>query len=123
MAILLDTCILIDYSKNHPGAVEYLDNLQTSPAVSALTITEILTGIRNKREKELFLTLFNLWEVFPVTHGIAELAGFYRQTYYKSHHLGVVDAIIAATAEKNNVVIITLNIKDFPMYKNLCSPY
>lgn len=54
MAILLDTCILIDYSKNLPGAVEYLDNLQTSPAVSALTVTEILTGIRNKREKELF---------------------------------------------------------------------
>ena len=123
MALLLDTCILIDYSKNHSGAVEYLDNLQLPPAVSALTVTEILTGIRNKREKELFLALFNLWEVFPVTHEIAELAGFYRQIYFKSHHVGVVDAIIAATAEKNNAQIATLNIKDFPMIKNLSRPY
>ena len=123
MTLLLDTCILIDYSKNHSGAVGYLDNLQIPPAVSALTVTEILTGIRNKREKELFLTLFNLWEVFPVTYEIAELAGFYRQMYFKSHHIGVVDAIIAATAETNNAQIATLNTKDFPMIKNLSRPY
>ena len=123
MAILLDTCILIDYSKNHYGAVEYLDNLQNPPAVSALTVTEILTGIRNKREKKLFLTLFNIWDVFPVTHVIAELAGYYRQTYFKSHHIGVVDVIMAATTEKNNAQIVTLNIKDFPMIKNLSRPY
>ena len=123
MTLLLDTCIFIDYSKNHSGAVGYLDNLQIPPAVSALTVTEILTGIRNKREKELFLTLFNLWEVFPVTYEIAELAGFYRQMYFKSHHIGVVDAIIAATAETNNAQIATLNIKDFPMIKNLSRPY
>lgn len=123
MTILLDTCILIDYSKNHLKAIKYLDNLQNPPAVSALTVTEILTGIRNKREQELFLTLFNLWEVLPVTHEIAELAGLYRQTYFKSHRIGVVDAIIASTAEKNKIQIATLNIKDFPMIKNLSSPY
>ncbi len=123
MVLLLDTCILIDYSKNYSGAVSYLDSLQKPPAISALTVTEILTGIRNKREKELFLTLFNLWEVFPVTHEIAELAGSYRQMYYKSHRIGVVDAIIAATAERNIAQIASLNIKDFPMIKNLCRPY
>lgn len=123
MTILLDTCILIDYSKNHPDAVKYLDKLQSPPAVSALTVTGILTGVRNKREKELFLALFNLWLVFPVTYGIAELAGYYRQAYFKSHHIGVVDAIIAATAEKNNAQIITFNIKDFPMINNLNRPY
>lgn len=123
MLILLDTCILIDYSKDHVGAAGYLEKLQNPPAVSALTVTEILTGVRNKHEKELFLTLFNLWEVLPVTHEIAELAGFYRQTYFKSHNVGVVDAIIAATAEKNNAQIATLNIKDFPMIKDLARPY
>lgn len=70
--------------------------MQKPPAISALTVTEILTGIKNKREKELFLTLFNLWEVFPVTHEIAELAGSYRQVYYKSHGISVVETIISA---------------------------
>lgn len=123
MTLLLDTCILIDYSKNHSGAVQYLDKLQSPLAVSALTVTEILTGTRNKREKKLFLTLFNLWLVFPVTYEIADLAGYYRQAYFKSHRIGVVDAIIAATAEKNNAQIITLNIKDFPMINSLNRPY
>lgn len=123
MVLLPDACILIDYSKNHSGAVKYSDKLQSPTAVSALTVTEILTGVRNKREKELFLTLLNLWVIFPVTYEIAELAGYYRQAYFKSHHIGVVDAIIAATAEKNNAQIITLNIKDFPMINNLNRPY
>jgi predicted nucleic acid-binding protein len=121
--ILIDTCILIDYSKNHTHAINYLEQLAQPPAISALTVTEIMTGIRNTREQQLFADLFNVFKVLSVTYEIAEQAGLYRQRYFKSHQVGVVDAIIAATAVIHALEIVTLNIKHFPMIQGIVKPY
>ncbi len=121
--IIIDTCLLIDYSKNHTHANNYLEQLVQPPAISALTVTEIMTGIRNTREQKLFADLFSVFEVLQVTHEIAEQAGLYRQRYFKSHHVGVVDTIIAATAVTHTLEIVTLNIKHFPMTQAIVKPY
>ena len=121
--VLIDTCILIDYSKNNTHAIDYFENLVQPPAVSALTVTEIMTGIRNTREQQLFSNLFQMFNVMPVTYEIAEQAGLYRQCYFKSHHVGVVDAIIAATVNLHTLELVTLNIKHFPMIQGLVKAY
>ncbi len=121
--VLIYTCILIDYSKNNANTIDYFENLVQPPAVSALTVTGIMTGIRNTREQQLFSNLFQVFNVMPVTHEIAEHAGLYRQRYFKSHHVGVVDAIIAATANLHTLELVTLNIKHFPMIQGLVKAY
>jgi len=68
---LLDTCILIDFSRGNPQAQTFMESLEVAPCLSALTVTEILAGVRNKRERSLFDNLFGLWEIFPVSAEIA----------------------------------------------------
>lgn len=52
--------------------------------------------------------------VFDVDRKIAELAGFYRRSI-KSHHLELDDCFIAATCIQKKAVLITGNIKHYPM--------
>ena len=121
--ILLDSCILIDYSKGKPEAFEWVDALQRPPMISTLTMTEVIAGIRNKREKELFARLFSIWQIIEVTPEIASLGGDYLQQYRKNHGTDLVDAIIAATARHQKAELVTLNVKHFPMIKGLKAPY
>lgn len=120
---LLDTCILIDYSRGNPATQMFMETLITTPCISALTITEILAGIRNKREQQLFENLFNAWEILPVTHEIAELGGKLLNQYMKSHGTDLVDGILAATAQIHQLELVTCNLKHFPMFPQLTAPY
>jgi hypothetical protein len=38
---LLDSCIVIDYLREHPPAVRYIRTLATEPLLSAVTIAEV----------------------------------------------------------------------------------
>lgn len=95
----------------------------TTPCVSALTVTEILAGVRNKREQQLFENLFNAWEILPVTHEIAELGGKLLNQYMRSHGTDLVDGILAATAQIHQLELVTCNLKHFPMFPQLTAPY
>lgn len=120
---LLDTCILIDYSRSKVGAVNFIDSLLIAPALSALTVTEILTGIRNKREQKLFDNFFSFCTIVPVSIEIAEQAGHLLNKYMKSHGSDLVDGILAATAMDQQLELVTCNLKHFPMFPQLKAPY
>ncbi len=87
MVYLLDSCVLIDYSRGHIGATDFLDSLQSSPVISALTLTEVLSGVRNTREERLFDELFSAIEAIPVDAAVAHLASEYLRQYRRSHNL------------------------------------
>ena len=120
---LLDTCILIDFSRGNPLAEAFMDSLEVAPCLSALTVTEILAGVRNKRERSLFDNLFGLWEILPVTPDIAAAGGHLLNQYMKSHGTDLVDGIIAATAQAHGLEVVTCNLKHFPMFPGLKAPY
>jgi len=50
-------------------------------------------------------------------------AGFLKREYFKSHNLGMADCLIASTAIAGNAKLKTLNVKHFPMFKNLEAAY
>ena len=54
-------------------------------------------------------------EIINVDPIIAKLAGSYRIEYLKSHQLSIPDAIIAASAKIKGAILITKNLKHFPM--------
>jgi predicted nucleic acid-binding protein len=54
---------------------------------------------------------------------IAVTGGLFRRTFLKSHNIGIADAVIAATAETERGIVVTLNRKHFPMFSNVIVPY
>jgi predicted nucleic acid-binding protein len=51
------------------------------------------------------------------------LREFLKARYGKSHGVGLVDALIAATAKLHGYRLVTLNKKHFPMLDNVLIPY
>lgn len=116
---LLDTCILIDYFRGNENAVQFLGNLDNPPYISSLTVAELYAGVREGKERT---QLDNLMQYLPVIPLDSKTAA-YRRQYGKSHGVGIVDALLAASAELNNVTLVTRNLKHFPMIDNIYCPY
>ena len=51
IAWLLDTCVVIDYLRDRPEAVEFIRRASDRPAVSAITAAELFAGARTTSEE------------------------------------------------------------------------
>lgn len=122
---LIDTDILIDYFKNVPGAVSFLEKIIENSVcyISVITVAELYAGVREGKERELIEKFLEIFKLIFVDDTIAKKGGLYRREYGKSHGTGLADALIAASAEENNCKLVTLNQKHFPMLKNKFIPY
>lgn len=121
--LLLDTCILIDYLRDKQEADAFITGLSQTPFLSAMTVAELYAGVREGEERELLDGALDLFHVIPVSEEIAKKGGLYRRTYHGSHGVGLIDAVIATTAEYLGADLITLNKKHFPMLSRLIVPY
>ena len=121
--LLLDTDVLIDFLRSRAEAISYLESLPEPPLISTVTVAELYAGIREGAERQSLENLVNKLKVILVTKEIAVRGGLFRRDYYKSHGTGIIDAIIAATAETENATLVTLNNKHFPMLSNVFVPY
>jgi predicted nucleic acid-binding protein len=55
-----------------------------------------------------------------VTDAIARRAGEHLRRFRRSHSgIDLVDVVVAATAEAYDVPLLTLNVRHFPMFKEL----
>lgn len=120
---LLDTCVVIDYLRQEDSAVSYIHQLPAIPQLSSITIMELYAGIKGRREQRRIETMINHSLVLDITHEIGVKSGEYLKKYRPSHGVGAIDALIAATAEIHGLELATLNLKHFPMFKNLERPY
>lgn len=120
--MLLDIDVLIDYLRGAPKAVSYLKQLSQPLAISCLTVAELYAGVREDQERKTLDQLISLFEVLDINGIIAARGGVMRRDYGKSHGTGLVDALIAATAEYHQTSLVTLNAKHYPMLKPLV-PY
>lgn len=121
--MLLDTCVLIDVLRGNEAALTFVSELPGIPSLSVITVTEIMAGVRNARERKLFEQFANACEAVPIDLEIAALAGRYVNQYRKSHGVDPIDALIAATAKVKGLPLATLNLKHFPMLQGLKRPY
>ncbi len=126
MTILVDTSVLIDHLRGDEaaqralvGAVEQGERL----ACSVVTKVEVLAGMR-PGEEPATRRLLDALDWIDVDDGIAERAGAMANRYLRSHPgVDPIDFIIAATAEQHDAALWTRNIKHFPMFADLRSPY
>ena len=126
MAIIVDTSVLIDHLRGEETAREALRGAAAAGerlAASVLTKVEVLAGMRVPEERTTRRLLDSL-DWIAVDDEIAERAGALANRYLPSHPgVDPVDSVIAATAERIDARLWTRNVRHFPMFPELESPY
>ncbi len=121
--LLLDTDLLVDYSRRRVEAVQYLRALSGRPMISAITVAELYAGVREGAERKELDRMISESIVIAVDAPLAERGGLISRQYRPSHGTGFADAVIAATAEMERATLVTLNAKHFPMLTDVIVPY
>lgn len=126
MTILVDTSVLIDHLRGNAAAGRALSAASSRGerlACSVMTKVEILAGMRSTDEA-VTRHLLNTLDWIGVNDEIAERAGLLANHYLRSHPgVDSVDYVIAATCQVREVTLWTRNLKHFPMFPDLKSPY
>ena len=115
---LVDTSIIVDYLRGNKKAASFL-NSQNPVVVSTITAAEIYQGAESKKELSILKKLINRFKVVPINANICQLALTLLEKYTLSHHLLILDSLIAATVIENKLTLVTGNYKHFSMIKKL----
>ena len=121
--LLIDTDVLIDYLRGQTDAVAFLRKTKRALRVSSATVAELYVGVREGTEDDVLERFLGLLEVVEITSGIARRAGLWRRDFGKSHGTGLMDALIAASAESSGSTLVTLNDTHYPMLESVLVPY
>ncbi|MEO7295741.1 MAG: type II toxin-antitoxin system VapC family toxin [Candidatus Limnocylindria bacterium] len=118
--MLFDTSVLISHLRGDRRATELLVSVPTMERVaSVLARVEIEGGMRSG-ERASVAGLLDSMRLVAVTDAIARRAGEHLRRYRRSHSgIDLVDFVTAATAEAYDVPLLTLNVRHFPMFKDL----
>ena len=121
--VLVGTNVLIDYLRDVPEAVTWLESAPGPLALSSLTVAELHAGARTREEREAIRELTGAFHVVAADEAICERAGELRARYGPSHGMDLIDGVIAATSLLRQLPLATLNKKHFPMLQNVIVPY
>ena len=122
-AILVDTDVLIDFLRGNDKAISFIDECAAHIILSPIVIAELYAGVKGDNERTVLDNFVSIFHVVPIDADIAKAGGLYKRDFGKSHGVGLADAILAATADKENAELKTLNVKHYPMIKGLKPAY
>ena len=106
--IFLDTCILIDCSKDKINL-----DLTKNYCISSIVKLEFKAGALNKRELKKINRILTGVKLLDTDQSMLDLADVLIEKYILSHSMGIYDAIIAATCLVYDLPLWTYNQKDF----------
>ncbi len=118
--MLFDTDIFIWVQRGNRKAARLIDR---SPEryLSVYAYMELLQSAQNKQQHHYthdFLSTFG-FVVLPLSEDIGHRALIYLEEYALSHGLRAGDALIAATAAENNMMLVSSNAKHFRPIREL----
>ena len=118
--ILIDSDVLIWYLRGNAKAGECINNL-TSISISSVVYMELLQGMRNRQELNLFKSFIRERgiECLPITSEITCRAIYFLESFSLSHGLRMADALIAATADLYGEPLLTANDAHYKMISSL----
>jgi predicted nucleic acid-binding protein len=119
MAYLIDSDVMVDFTRGNAKAADYLDSLGGDFLLSAITALELIAGARNQREVAALDALISAYGQIPPNEDIARRAYSLLMTFARSHGLHALDALIAATAIQNGLTLVSRNRKHFQMIREL----
>ena len=122
---LLDTDVLIDIQRGYAQAVGWFASLAELPAVPGFVVMELVQDAQNDQQVRKALRLVApLPVIWPTATDCARaLSDFV--AYHLSHHLGLLDALIAACAIGHSAILCTFNVKHYRVVPGLLTaqPY
>ena len=112
--MLFDADVLISYLRRNDRAIRAVDSA-IERELSAVTYMELVQGVRDKRElQEVKAFVPDLgFRTLPLTESIGRRAAAYLEEYVLRIRLGVVDALVAATAVENDLTLLTGNVRHY----------
>ena len=115
---LLDTTVLIGHLRGDEAVVKLLLDLladQHSLGTSCVNIAEVERGIRPKERRAANVLLSRLC-FLDTTREAAIRAGRYQAEFEKrGQTIHTADALIAGTVRAHGAILLTDNVRDFPM--------
>lgn len=124
--ILVDSDVLIAHLRGHGPAKSWLLHARqvTGPlAASVISVVEVAGGMRSGERKEVTRFLASL-HLFSISERIAWKAAELMRTHRRAHSgIGLGDYLVAATADVEGLDLATLNIRHFPMFPGLTTPF
>lgn len=118
--MLFDTSVLISHLRGDRRATELLVSVPTMERVASVMARVEIEGGMRSGERASVAGLLDGMRLVAVTDAIARRAGEHLRRYRRSHSgIDLVDYVVAATAEAYDVPLLTLNVRHFPMFKDL----
>jgi len=123
--VVLDTGVVVDVLRGDERARRAWIEVRASRRciVSALTVAELVAGLRRGEEDRLAAVLRGV-DVIPVGLDVAATAGRLAARWTRTHPgAGPVGHVIAATTVLAGAELLTLNPPHFPMFVGLERPW
>ncbi len=118
---LLDTDVLVDIVRRHPPALRWFSGSSEVLYAPGFAVMELVEGCRNKADLAVVLQLPKVvLPVWPTPTGLQAGLDLFAQ-YHLSHNLGLIDALIAATALGQGATLCTFNVKHFAAVPGLAT--
>jgi len=118
MAVLVDSDVLIEVTRARDASLlarwSQLSREDSPIFCSPVTVAELWHGARSTEVRAL-KALFTSLLCVPIDLEVGVRAGELLQQFWKSHHVELGDALIAATASLHNLRLWTRNRKHYPM--------
>lgn len=117
--LMLDTDVLIDIQRGNAMAVAWFSGLTELPAIPGFVAMELIQDAQNARQvrqvQQIFAPLPLVW---PSTADCENAFSLFSRLHL-SHGLGLLDALIAATALGSNATLCTFNTKHYRSIETL----
>ena len=112
--MLVDTDVLIWYSRANPKAINFIHQLDGF-SISVVTYMEIMQGTRNQHEAVAFNRLVSQLsiKIIQIDELISSKAMFFVEKYALSHNMQLADALIGVTAINRQLKLATANTKHY----------
>ena len=121
--MLVDTDVLVDFLRGDERAVSFIYENSSRIILSPIVIAELNAGVKGDAELSALNSFVSFFRVVQIDSEIAKSGGLYKRDFGRSHGVGLADALLAATADRENADLKTLNVKHYPMISNLKPAY
>ena len=113
--LLIDTDVLIDYSRGIEKTKEILKNVETDHilSISVITQLELMVGCENKADFKSLQKFLTNFEIIQLNKSTSEKAVDLFKKYRLSHSVLIPDMLIASTALILEIPLLSKNRRDF----------
>lgn len=110
---MVDSSIIIDLLRKYPNANRWLAQQNDILGVNLYVWLEVIEGAQNKIDQQRAVKLLNSFDLVDIHAQDVNWAMAQLTRVNLSHNVDSFDCLIAASAQRHNILLYTRNIKHF----------